>query len=221
MPIPPLRDIKSDEVARLYLWESALREAGLLLALASRAWAAKDMPEVKDRDAEYLQAMHAHIRARPDYEPGTQKLSHIRDYQQANPRPLGDALDYFGYYNACRMLAVVFFCQLFKSGFEEETSVARNSPSFVTRHMNELLSQADFSAEESREFDELRDRLETARDKMLAHADGGAFEFRDNPAGFQYKLHIAALDGIDFGLLATTVKRLQDALQIYLRQTAT
>lgn len=211
------KELKSDEVARLHLWQTALRETRMLLALARRAWAAKDTAAVIDKENEYTQARNAYIRSRPDYAPGIQKLSHFLEFETANPRPLGDSLDYFGFYDACRMLAIIFFCQLFKSGYEDKSVVAGNSRLFVNEQLAKLLQRANFSDAELIDFELLRQRAETARDKMLAHAEGPEFDFQEMPTGFHFKMPIASLDGIDFALLADFSKRLEDSLQIYLR----
>jgi hypothetical protein len=66
----------------------------------------------------------------------------------------------------------------------------------------------------------LRKRLETARDGMLAHADGEAYAFRENPGGFSINLPSKALEQVDFPLFAIMVKRLKQALRVYLLPTA-
>jgi hypothetical protein len=220
MPFPAHPELQTDELARIYLWETAICEARLLLDLASRAWAAKDMPEVQARDAEYMQRMHEAIQSRPDYEPGVQKLSHFREFELANPRPPGDAIDFHGFYDACRMLAVIFACQIFKSGYEERDVIAGNSRHFIEKHLGRLQDEAGFTEVDRIMFGDLRKRLETARDAMLAHADGQAFEFREIPAGFHFKHPVSCLDGIDFDLLRDFMRRLEDAIGHYLRQPA-
>lgn len=220
MPLPDHPELRADELARLYLWETAIREATSLLELANRAWAAKDTPEVQARDAEYMQRMHEAIRSRPDYEQGVQKLSHIQDFEAANPRPPGDSSDFLGFYDACRMLAVIFACQVFKSGYEEKDVIAGNSRQFIERDLARLQDQAGFTTADRFAFCDLRRRIEAARDAMLAHADGEAFRFREIPAGFQFKLPIASLEGIDFHLLLVLLRRLEHAIGCYLRQPA-
>ena len=125
-----------------------------------------------------------------------------------------------GYSDACQMLAIVFFCQVLKSGFAEANAVSGNQPQFVAEHLEALYKLAAFTPEDRSVFELLRKRIETARDGMLAHADGKAYAFRENLAGFSINLPSKALEQVDFALFAIMVKRLQEALRAYLLPTA-
>ena len=164
--------------------------------------------------------MQEAIRSRPDYDPGIQKHSHFRDFELSNLRPLADTLDFLGFHDACRMLAVIFACQLFKSGHEDKDVVAGNSPNFVDRQIDKLQTLADFTAADRHAFSDLRTRLTTARDKMLAHADGNAFDFKEIPAGLRFKLPITSIQELDFDLMLAFLSRLEEAIRLYLRPAA-
>jgi hypothetical protein len=212
--------LKAEEFNRLFLWLGALHQTSSLLALAARAALAAESETVKERDAAHTAAMHQWISQRPDYEPGTQKLSHFLDFEELIPRPLGCAVDMYGYRDACQMLAIVFFCQVFKSGYAEVNAVSDNRQQFVAAHLEALYTLAAFTLEDRVAFELLRESIETARDGMLAHADGEAYAFRENPVGFSVNLPSKALERIDFPLFKILVGRLQKALHAYLVPTA-
>lgn len=220
MSLLPNVSLTDEERSRLLLWNAALRQAGNLLRQAERAREALTSEEVQTKDKWHAESALQFARSKEDYAPGLQKLSHIVEHEALIPRKFADSSDCLAISDSCQMLAVIFVCQLFKSGNAEIDNVAGNNREFVEAQLEHLLSIACMTSEEKHSFRALRKLVEKARDKMLAHADASAFEVRSIEIGISHKLHTEAINGIDFASLALAVQRLQQALRLYLFEGA-
>jgi hypothetical protein len=218
---PPHRFLSNEDQSRLMLWLAALEQAKRLLQLADRASTALGSVEVQDRDKRHVDSAQAYARSQPDYEPGVQKLSHFLAHDMQHPREFPDSIDCFEISDACRMLALIFFCQVLKAGYAEIDNVASNSRAFVSEHLDRVLCIAFPNANDRVNFDALRKAAEDARDEMLAHADASAFEVASIGCGMRHKLHVTALKGIDFSVLAKTIEQVRSALTQYAFAPAT
>lgn len=220
MPFQPHNSLTHEDQSRLLLWMSALEQTKRLLRLAERALAAQGSAEMNAKLQKHCESSQAFARAQPDYTPGMQKSSHFSAHDELYPREFADPIDCFETANACRMLAIVFFCQVFKGGYAEDGNVAGNKPEFIRGHLDNILCLAYPHQEARNAFSSMRMLIESARDNMLAHADAKAFEVTSFDAGMHLKLHAAALTGIDFSAFTPAVESLIPVLIQYAFGTA-
>lgn len=209
----------SDPVqARLMLWFMAVDEATRNLNLARRALQARETAAHKAKEAERANLWKTYLRDECGYVEGKGlKYSDVKEFDTRNPREFGWTGDLFAISDSCRMLAVILFCQIFKPGNEDPGVVEPNTKQFVSEHLEVLLRVVAPTESEKKSFSSLRKLLETARDKMLGHADAKAFEVSRHPSGLQrLNMHVAAIKGIDFGQFEDVAERLRSALHQYL-----
>ncbi len=215
MPLPRNSVLTYEEHTRILLWMSTLDEVKSLLRLAERALVAQTSEEVSAKDWKHLNSYHSFARSQPDYTPEVQKSSHLEAHNELHPREFADSVDCFAIANACRELAIVFFCQIFKSGYAENGNVASNNAKFIRDHFDQVVMLAFPKDDDRNDFFTLRAQLESARDSMLAHADASAFELTEFEFGVRHKLHSEALKGINFSTFFIAVANLATTTHAY------
>ncbi len=201
--------------SRLVLWILALEEAKRLLRLAERASKSLNSQEVLAKDQRHIESAQAFARSQPDYQPGIQKLSHFVAHDAAHPSEFPDSCDCYQIVDTCQMLATIFFCQVFKSGYADQGNVEGNDRAFVNEHLGNVLRLAFPSEDEIASFDRLRKSLEQARDSMIAHADAVAFQVTRTDWGMHHRLHITALKGINTAEFSHSVEHILCTLHKY------
>lgn len=202
--------------SRLSLWYQAVCESRQLLVLAERAKTALTSEDVRAKDERDSVDSHNYLMTETDYVPGQGlKSSYFSAYRAKRPREFGDSLDLWSIAEACHMLAVILFCQIFKLGNGDPGIVAKNDKDFVETHIDALLQIITTSEDERQKFMLLRAKLEKARDKMLGHADGKSFEFKRHAWGEENKLHVTAIQEIDFEEFSAWAFAFETALFAY------
>lgn len=189
-----------------------------LLKLAGRAWHASHQQDALEKNARHLDSYKTYLLSKPDYTPGVQKHSDIVDHEALHPREFGDSIDCMGTVDACHMLAMIVFCQIFNTGYGEKGNVAGNNSTFVEHHLGQILSRVNPAPDFFAGFQALRLQIENARDKMLAHADAAAFSVTSIPAGVSLKAHTEATRGIDFAAFTLVVDQLSVAIGPYIAE---
>lgn len=191
---------------RLFLWAHALGQCQRLLEMAERANEELESGRAIEKTMRDEPKRRAYIESRPDYEPaGPQKLSHFVAADNAYPADFGHYGDCSRICDACRMLAIVFFCQPFNVGNSGE-GVAKNDLHFREKYLPEVLEAAFPSQSDRDSFVQLLDQLKVVRDKVIAHGDAHFFQYADNGSISGIKMHEQSLKGIDFKQFATLLE---------------
>lgn len=182
---------------RLFLWSHALEQCQVFLALAERADEELESGRATEKTMRDEPKRQAYIESLPDYVPGPRNLSHLAAAENAYPADFGNIRDCYRIRDACRMLAIVFFCQPFNVGNSGD-GVATNDRQFREQYFPPVL-EAAFPAQSDRDsFVQLLDRLKVVRDKVIAHGDAQFFQYADNGSVSAMKMHEQSLQGIDF-----------------------
>jgi len=129
---------------------------------------------------------------------------------QSFPTPVDGAL----ISTSLAQMAVITFLTVFKPGTEDKGNVAGNRDAPIASFREACVRQAFPEASDRAAFVALCQRLEEARDCLLAHADGGAqeMEHSENLSSFGPQDGGVALE--DIGPLLDCVERLLKAVQI-------
>ena len=182
---------------RLLLWNSALYETITLLSLAIRAEHAQKEASIIAATKKYFEDVNAFAARQPDYEKGVSKLSHQEGYNEAHTIPFPRDFDCFRMRQYFMMLAAIFFSQLFNTGNSDHGVASANSIAFRIGHLPIIIERAFPTDDERRQFNELADKVKTARDKMIAHADAAFFEIAHDPIITRHNMISQSLNGID------------------------
>lgn len=191
-------ELTDEDRVRLYLWSSAIDECRRLLLLADRAESESKTPEALEK---YEKPGLDHKRDNPhlsQHAPGPTLLSELMLDTEKYPPIFGGITDCWHIARATRMLAIVFFCQALKSGYQDEGKISGNSRAFVNKHLQAIAMRIFATAAEVDRFFTFCASLTDARDSAIAHADGPAFEVHRTPAAVSMRLHYTVLEGIDF-----------------------
>lgn len=201
--------------SRLMLWDMAIGESERLVRLAKRANAAINSEEVKKKLERENEAFAQFLKNKTDYVEGTGlKQSDLMRFDSLYEKEYGGFTDISATVRACQMLAVILFCQVLKGGKGDGGNVVKNDDKFVEKYLGELLELTCTSKEEVALWRKLFLQLETARDKMLGHADASAFEVSHLDWGTSAKLHYKSIENIDFDCFLNLLERLGLAVRI-------
>lgn len=189
---------KREILGRLYLWHECVGEVIRKLKLADRAWVATTQSNIAAEESGYLSAFQLNVQ--PSC--GSIKSSDITRFNAQYPiRPFPITTECTEIARSCRMLAVVIFGQTIKPGRRMLGSVANSDGTLMEPYRaivgHDLLTQGIDEAS----YRALINAVEWYRDKMLAHADGQAFEIIHSHPASSHKMIESGLDKIDFDLL--------------------
>lgn len=198
---------------RLILWGAALHDCEMYLKLLNRAEPALGSSQFAI-SPERTAAFQSFLAEQPDRVHGSVKLSHINAFEALHPLPYPTFSDCYLTTTACKLLLVVLFCQLLSQGNRDEGRVARNSKAFVSLHLQKIAAIA-LGSESTQRFTAFCDSCIVARDKMIGHADGAAFEVTHGDVVTSHRLTITAVENVDFGYMASIVGPLGKAVHDY------
>lgn len=218
-----MSDIKTklEILGRLRLWSYVLDECHSVLKIAKRAETEMNSEEAYAKHDRYSKALQEFAQTQPDYIAGTLKHSHALAFEQIQQKEFPAFTDCFLIKNYCHMLAVVLFCQIFNPGYSDEGKVAGNNKTFISLHFESILHSLFKTPKDKSDFDALLEKCLWARDKMIGHADGKAFEvIHGTPISKMKHLH-SAIEGIDFIYMEKIVKPLSNAVLEYANKVRT
>lgn len=203
---------------RLWLWSCTLDECHRILSIAKRAEKEMDSQQSRDKQQRFVNAQFEFAKRQPDYIEGNLKDTHMAAFQKIQQMEFPAYTDCVQIVNYCQMLAVIFFCQLFNSGYADEGKVAGNTPSFIQSHFNNIVKMVFPSQEAQIEFHSFKDNCVNARNKMLGHAQGVAFNVAHGDPISTMTLHVSAVRNIDFNYMRAIVGPMSNAIMAYERQ---
>jgi len=192
---------------RLYLWHQAISECISIFQLINRNEEEQKSGRPIERSQYFSEALHEFSKQQPDYQPERQLLSHFVTFQKIQNEEYPSSIDCLKIDDYCKMLVIVFFCQLFNPGNCDKGKVAKNTKNFVQTHLDQILSTIFATDEEKEKFSQFSETCLKARDKMIGHADGSAFNVRHgHPVTSMNLVHVALLD-INFTYMESVLER--------------
>lgn len=200
---------------RLLLWHTALLECEQLFKMIKRAELEINTKEALEKEHRHTIALQNFASTQPDYRPGTMKNEHAVAFSKIQPKEFGAYTDCYYIKESLLMLAVVFFCQIFNSGYKSKGKAAANNKEFVSKHINHILIDIFPLPEELDRFELLKKQLVTARDRMIGHADGDAFNIVHGTPITSMKSYSAGLKEIDVEYWISVVEPLRLAVLKY------
>lgn len=211
----PANDLKfrQETKGRLVLWSWALTECQIMFEklrhLGAHMEVLKQIPPDLDRQAAYMN----YLTSLPHYQPGTVRLADIKAFDRANPLPFPQWGDCWSFQTWTRMLIVVTFCRLHKSGYAEEGHTAGNSLFFRETHWPAVVNKAIIDAAKRERFDQFTVQCLELRDTFLGHSDGAAATVREHQPGvIQTQSHFGLVNKLDFSVFEQTVDQLIDVI---------
>ena len=93
-----------------------------------------------------------------------------------------------------------------------EGSVAGNTKHFIQTHLEAILKSVFPAEPDIERFEKFKEECLIARDKMIGHADGAAFDLQHATPVSRMNTFVTALDGIDFKYMAEILKPLSIAV---------
>jgi hypothetical protein len=171
---------------RLHLWNTALLEVRVLLADACRA-----------REARNVQPF---------------PVGEITEASRG-AHPFGTWIDLDQVFHSYRLLAAVFFCQMFKQGKAAAGLAAANRAQAIVAERDSIVATAFPIASDLERFGRLLHELEIARDEVIAHAQGDAFGITHGDTIVLSDAHSESLRKVDLGFWRDATRALQDEVQ--------
>ncbi len=200
---------------RLWLWSSALDECELILMILRRNAAEIDSGRPSEKDQRFSAAFQEYLKSKPNYVPGKLSPSDLVEFSELYYRGYPALTDCNLMQNYLRMLAVVLFCQMLNMGKHDPGRASGNTKNFVTTNIEQILNTVFSSNSELEEFYRFRDACLTARNEMIGHADGAAFQIDHGTPVSKMKMISASVEGIDFSYMERVVKPLNRAVLEY------
>ncbi len=191
---------------RLWLWESAISECQGILRLLSRNQMEFDTGRPRKRETALDAKFQEFAKQQPDYTPGKIKYSHHKMFFDTNPKEFPCFTDCISITKYGHMLVVVLFCQILNKGNFDEGTVAGNTKHFISTHLNEIVDRLFASKEEKKKFKNFQNQCLNARDQMLGHADGKAFNLNHGEAVSSMKMISSCTDDIDFDYFSNIIE---------------
>lgn len=206
---------------RLWLWSAALDECSAILKISQRneSELASERPSLKEEV--FSDAFKQWRESRPGYTPGPLKLSEHVEFSNLQPKEYPAFTDCIQIRNYTHMLAVVLFCQMLNPGRYHEGSVAGNTKHFIQTHLEEILNAVFPAACERERFEKFKEACLVARDKMIGHADGPAFDLQHGTPVSKMKMIVTAVDGINFEYMAEILEPLSIAVMQHASRVTT
>lgn len=200
---------------RLMLWDNALLQCSMFLSVFHRSQQEIDSGGPKSRHSNWLEGLKEFSKQQPDYVPNDIQSKHHREYSLKFPEAFPSFFDCYQIKNACGISAVVLFCQIFNSGYGVSEEVARNSKAFRADHLDKILLLIFSDETELEVFEGFRDSCIAARDNMIAHADGEAFDLEHGSPISKVKLVVSSIQDIDFHYMREITPKLRHAVEKY------
>ncbi|MGR6862762.1 hypothetical protein ACU5EH_22460 [Aliivibrio salmonicida] len=200
---------------RFFLWHAAICETQRLISLAIKCENASKSPQLRDVLAQRMERYHAFRKQQPDYQEGIQFHSHLVEFGRLNPEPFPSITDCFQLKDSNTMLAVVMYCQIYMSGYLDEGTAASNNKPFREEHLEPILVEVFPSTEDREIYEAFVEKIVSARNKMLGHADAEAFEVKHGTPVSSHKLHVTAIKDIDLHYWQSFLEPLRVALLKY------
>lgn len=195
-------------LGRLYLWHSAVSEVCRLLDLADRAWGGRTQPNIVAEQDAYDAAIGQNV----PFENGAIRMTDLFTFDARYPRPFPILTECYELVRATRMLAVIVFGQIVKSGDSDIGRVSRSTGNFMDPYRVGLEKHILSCGVPEQLYQALVNEIELYRDKMLAHADGAAFGMTHGHPVSSFKMVASGLETIDFGLLRRVSQMICDYL---------
>lgn len=197
---------------RLWLWSAALDECSAILKISQRNESEMQSERPSQKEKTFSDAFQQWRESQPGYTSGSLMLSEHLEFSRLHQKEYPAFTDCSQIRNYTHMLAVVLFCQMLKPGNYQEGSVANNTKHFVQTHLEEILNVVFPAAPERERFELFKDACLVARDKMIGHADGPAFDVQHGTPVSKMKMIVTAVEGIDFMYMADILKPLSMAV---------
>lgn len=182
---------------RLWLWHSAVDQTNRLLHLAKRTEIGIQQENIIAELETYCAELQNFNKNQPDYEAGVQKHSHQLLFDQTYHRPYPTWEECSSAKDAFIELAIIYFYQILNPGHEDPGTAAGNTKEFVDTHLKPIISKFFPSENEQEKFFNLCNDIKTARNQMLGHADGKAFEIKHGYPASRIKMYTNAWKDID------------------------
>jgi hypothetical protein len=123
----------------------------------------------------------------------------------------------------CISWAIVCFCQILTRGYEDKdknkvkknTIFKRNKNGKLQEEIINIMFEGEDESEKEK-FRELLYELIEVRDKMLAHADGEAFEFRKIDSRVIFRSYSSSHSNIDIDYWQKCLEPMKEAINKYL-----
>lgn len=211
-------NLQLENHGRFLLWHSALNECEHLLKLTKRAEIEMHSQDAIDKEDRYEIALNHYASKQSDYTPGTMKSSHAVAFSKIQQKEFLAYTDCYCIKDALLMLAVVFFCQLFNIGYKSEGKAATNNKKFRDQHFTNILMIAFPRTDERNSFERFAEQLISARNGMIGHADGNAFNISHGTPITTMKGYTAAIEDIDVVYWASILGPLRIAVLQYAKQ---
>jgi hypothetical protein len=203
---------------RLLLWQHALGKCQSILNLMERNKVELESDRLVKREEEHDQALREFAASHPDYIPGKRNAAHTQTLSEFERQVYPSLNDCIQINSVCRMLVVVFFCQIFNRGDAEEGKVAANERTWKT-HLEPILAQVFTEPDKRERFNELRKICLKARNEMIGHADGKAFNIEHQNIGSVQVSSLAMFDtmtdNIDYDFMRDFLRPLRIAIIDY------
>lgn len=184
-------------LGRLLLWDTAVMDTHQLLKLSQRA----NLGSIQDNIRNEIDNFH---KAQAEFKSTIPKETDwrvARDmeiiFSQSYTRAFPTWEECIKIEDACIALAIVFFCQLLTSGNPAPGAAAKNDKNFLDIHLDAIIKRVFPNVSEQEKFSAFCEQLRYSRNKMLAHADGSAFQINHGSTVTSMKLRYVAWENID------------------------
>jgi len=168
MTISELNEIKG----RLMIWHSNIGEAIEVLKLAIKSQnAERQTRQVKEAET-YESQRNQFIKTQLEKNPSSNKISPFREFELSNKREFPTQGECFQLSCVCLELSVIHFCKILTKGYAVKGKSAKNSTKFIKVHLENIERMSFLHSEHYLQFQKLKEKALTLRDKVLAHTDG-------------------------------------------------
>ena len=200
---------------RLWLWELAVSQTQQLLFLAKRSKIGAEQQHIRDELNAYTKSLQDFARGRPDYKEGNLKSSVKKEFDAQHPRAFPTLIECMTIHDACIELAIVYFSQILNIGHADTGSAAKSDKIFRDQHLNAIASMVFPDQPDNDRFFDFCKQILTARNKMIGHADGEAFDIQHGTPISKMKSFRQAWEHIDLTYWASFLERLRVGILEY------
>lgn len=120
-------------------------------------------------------------------------------------------------YHSSVELAIIYFIQILSPGYGVKDVVAGNNDIFIDKHLNQLVSKT-IKEQDKPKVAILLTSLKKARNKMLGHADGKAFEAKHVGPIFMRNHYKQSWSEIDLTFWMIVIKNIRGSIGDYIRE---
>ncbi len=169
-------ETKNEIIGRLWLWSEAVSKTKHLLEMSFRTNEGKQESFRLQEQETYAIKLKEFAKQQPDYRNDIVFPSHRKKFDEIYPRAFPTWLECCAIHDAFVELAIVYFCQLFNSGYSQHGETAKSDKSFRDEHLIKVLNKVFLTPTEMTQFESLKKTLTSARDKVIGHSDGDAYK---------------------------------------------